>query len=122
MPEGSDLDARRWLRRAARLTGGVAAGFWVLALVGSLIAEESVGEADARSESVAIVVLVLLNVVGVAVAFRRERLGGALVVATGTAFSLFALASAGHNHALAMLVSGGPFLVSGLLFLAASRR
>lgn len=111
---------------AGRIVGGLAGAFWVLALAAGLFGEgagegTTTGEAS-DVESAGIVVLVVLNVASVAIAFGRERLGGTFLVVAGSAFSFYALASAGHNHVLAMLVSGGPFLASGLLFLGASRR
>ena len=39
----------------------------------------------------------------------------------GSAFSVFALATAGHNHWLAALVSGGPFIFAGAMFVLAAR-
>jgi len=55
------------------------------------------------------------------IAWRDERLGGMVVVAGALALSVFAYVTAGHNKALAVLVSGIPFLVSGVLFLASWR-
>jgi hypothetical protein len=34
---------------------------------------------------------------------------------------VFALATAGHNHWLAALVSGGPFIFAGAMFVLAAR-
>ena len=111
----------RTTRRGARSVGVAASALWLVPLLGSVIAGEGV-ESGELAETIGVVLLAALNVAGVAIAFGRERPGGWFLIATGSAFSLFALASAGRNHALAMLVSGGPFVVSGLLFLAAARQ
>jgi len=39
-----------------------------------------------------------------------------MMLAVAVAHSTFAYFSAGHNKGLAMLISGGPFLIVGLLF------
>jgi hypothetical protein len=92
---------------------------WMLPLVAGLITREPVEE-DALAEGIAVTTLAIVNILGVVLAFRRERLGGIVLVATGLAFSIFAIFSAGRNQALAAGVSGGPFIVSGVLFLLAS--
>jgi hypothetical protein len=65
--------------------------------------------------------LAAVNTVAIIVANRYERWGGTAAVVTGTVFSLFAISTAGHNHWVAALVSGGPFIAAGLLFLLANR-
>jgi len=62
--------------------------------------------------------LVLAGVLGVVVAWWREGLGGTVVVVVAIALGIFAYVTAGHNRGFAVLVAGGPFLVSGILFLA----
>lgn len=59
----------------------------------------------------------IVSVCGVLIAWRRERAGGAILVLCGLALSVFAYFSAGHNKAFAILVSGVPFFVPGVLFL-----
>jgi len=59
---------------------------------------------------------------GVLIAWRREGIGGAILVIYAVMFSTFAYFSAGRNKGFAMLVSGGPFLLIGILFLATWRR
>jgi hypothetical protein len=63
-------------------------------------------------------VLIVTSILGVLVAWFREGLGGAILLTVGVAHSTFALFAAGHNRGLAMLISGGPFLLIGVLFLA----
>jgi len=59
--------------------------------------------------------------VSIVLAWWREGLGGMLLVICSIAHSTFAFFSAGHNKALAVVISGGPFLVIGILFLISWR-
>ncbi len=59
---------------------------------------------------------------GVLIAWRRERIGGTVMVIGAIALGTFAYVTAGHNKVFAVLVSGVPFLVPGILFLASWRR
>jgi len=93
---------------------------WLLPLIGALVTGDTT-EDGSLAESIGIGVLAGANIVGVAVAFRRPRLGGRLLLLSGALFSLFALATAGRNEVFAAAVSGGPFIVSGVLFNVASR-
>jgi hypothetical protein len=54
----------------------------------------------------------------VLIAWWRDGLGGTLVVVCAIAHSTFAAIASGHHHGLAVLISGGPFLLVGILFLA----
>lgn len=101
--------------------GVVAALFWVLALVGSAFGGPAEGEEDAVLEAVGVVTLVTANVAAVVVAFVRERIGSRLLAITGLALAAFAVVSAGRHHLFAAAVSGGPFLVSGILLMLAAR-
>ena len=55
-------------------------------------------------------------------AWWREDLGGILLVVCAMALSTFAYLAAGRLRPMAALVSGGPFLLSVILFLMAARR
>lgn len=99
----------------------LASTLWVAVFVaGGLVGDEHAVEADV-AEGVGVTVLALVNVVATAVAWHRPRLGGRLLVATGTCLAAFALLTAGRNHALAMASSGGPFLLAGVLLVLATR-
>lgn len=107
------------MRWVARAIGLVAAGCWAVPLGAGLV----MGDAAAVSgEGIALSGLILFTVLGLVIAWRNEHAGGTIVVAGALALSVFAYLTAGHNKALAVLVSGVPFLVSGVLFLASSRR
>jgi hypothetical protein len=105
----------------ARAIGTFAAVMWMLPLVGALIIREPIEE-GALAESIAVGTLATVNILGVVLAFRRERLGGIVLITAGVAFSIFAVFSAGRNQALAAAVSGGPFIVSGVFFIRSSRQ
>ena len=107
-----------WIRWIARGLGSLMAGMWLF--VGAVSA---MTERDPWTlESALMAAFTGALALGVVVAWRRERLGGTVLVITALAFSTFAYFSAGRNKGYAMLVSGAPFLVVGLLFLAAWRR
>jgi hypothetical protein len=63
-------------------------------------------------------VLVAAVALGVLIGWWREAIGGAALVIVAITFSAFAWVTAGHSKGFAMLISGGPFLVAGTLFLA----
>ena len=56
------------------------------------------------------------------IAWWREWIGGVVLVICAIAHSTFACFAAGHNHAFAMLISGGPYLLTGILFLWSWRK
>lgn len=113
MHSPSDRSAN-WLRYIARGIASVLVAGWLFTvMVGALFERE-----PWTLESTIMAVLILALSVGVAVAWRREGLGGAIVLAAGIAFAAFAYLSAGHNKGFAMMVSGVPFLAVGALFLA----
>lgn len=87
----SSFRAAQWIRRIARLIGSLAAVFWVFSLTASFIGEVISGSFTWSPEG--------------------AILGGLMIV------SVFAYISAGHDKAFAILVSGVPFLVPGVLFL-----
>jgi len=102
------------LRCVARVVCTLAALFWVLTGLAHAVVEP----APLIWESWVLAALIVAAAVAVAIAWWRERIGGPAVLAVGVAFSTFALITSGHNHAFAMLITGGPFLLSGLLFLS----
>ena len=70
-------------RLAGRVLGGLAAAWWVVAVVGGAIADpDSNAEGDAAAEAVGVVVLVAANVGAFAAALVRERLGSRLMELT----------------------------------------
>jgi hypothetical protein len=106
-----------WWRWIARGVGSLVAGFWLL--IGGLYAV--VGSDPWTWESAVMAVLIVSSALSVLIAWWREGLGGMLVGACGIAHAVFAIISAGRNRAFAVLISGGPFLLTGILFLASWR-
>ena len=104
----------KWMRWAARIIGIIVAGFWVLSLIASSIAEFGT---PIILEGIILGVLVAINTAGVIIAWRREKVGGIIIVASAVMLSIFAYISAGHNKIFAVLFSGFPFLISGIIFL-----
>ncbi|MCP4962876.1 MAG: hypothetical protein GY925_26870 [Actinomycetia bacterium] len=94
---------------------------WVIPLVGSAVAGEWFEE-DAFLEGLGVLALATANIGAIIRAFRHQRQGGTLLLITGGLFSVFAIATAGRNHWFAALVSGGPFVLSGALFLTAAAK
>lgn len=111
---------QRVISTAARIIGGLAAAMWLAPLIGALVTGDHT-EDGSLAESIGIGVLAGANIVGVVIAFRRPRIGGSLLLVSGVLFSLLALIVAGRNEVFAAAVSGGPFIVSGVLFVVASR-
>lgn len=59
--------------------------------------------------------LITGSLLSLLIAWRHEAIGGMLLLVCGVAHSTFACFAAGRNIALAMAISGGPFLVLGVL-------
>jgi hypothetical protein len=104
----------------ARTIGGFAAVLWLLPLAGALIGGDPNSDGNI-AEGVGVSVLAIANIVAVAIAWRHPVLGGRLLLVTGALFCMFASVTAGRNEWLAVAVSGGPFLLSGTLFVVASQ-
>ena len=105
----------KWLRWIGRGLGFVVVAWWLLVAVGTAVT----GKEPWTYESTIITVLLVALMASFAIAWWREGLGGALLTAFAVAFSIFGYFSAGYNRGLAMLISGGPFLISGVLLLVA---
>lgn len=109
--------AARWIRRIACLIGSLAGACWLLSLAASFIGEVISNTFTWNIEGLMLGALVIASASGVLIAWRREGIGGAILVICGLALSVFAYFSAGHKKLFAILVSGVPFFVTGVLFL-----
>jgi hypothetical protein len=107
----------RWIRWVARGLGLFFVAYWLF--VGIMYAIG--GDEPVTFESVWLTANLLLLMASFGVSWWREGLGGALVTGFAVAFSIFGYFSAGHNRGLAMLISGGPFLLVGVLTLVSWR-
>jgi hypothetical protein len=110
--------ATTWIRRIARGIGTFVAAYWLfIGIIGAVSGRE-----PWTLESAMIASFIIVLVAAVITAWWREGVGGTILVVCGAAFSTFAYFTAGHNQAIAVLVSGAPFLVAGVLFLVSWRR
>jgi hypothetical protein len=115
MANASDSSDRatNWIRWIARGTGSLVAAYWLLIGIASALSEGS----PWTLQSAMMAGFVIATVLAVLIAWWREAVGGTIAVICGVALSTFAYVTAGHSKVLAMLVSGGPLLVAGVLFL-----
>lgn len=125
-PEGRDKGQAtkpgpRWLRWIARIWGSSVAFYWVFALVASTIVKLANHTLQRSAEGAILSLLVAVCALGVIIAWRREYTGGLIVLSGGFALGVFACFSAGHNQWFAVLVSGFPFFLAGILFLVSSK-
>jgi len=106
------------LRLTARIIASVAVFFMIVSLVGGavkeLVAEDSKG---LNIEGVTLGLLGLVAVAGCIIAFRREQLGGIILMLVALGFGIHIAFAAGRNHFLAWLMVGFPYLLAGVLFL-----
>jgi hypothetical protein len=107
-----------WIRWAARTLGTLFAGLWLVIGIVSIVA----GEAPLDWESYVLGVLILDAAVSVAAAWRWELIGGACVLGSGVAHSVFAVVVSDQSRGVTILIAGVLFLVSGALFLWSWRR
>ena len=105
---------RRRLRWIARGSGTFAGAGWLLSGITHALWERE----PWTIEGALLAVLVVANLGGVALAWWRARIGGTVLVVAGAALCVFAYVTAGHNKGFAVLVSGAPFLLSGILLFA----
>lgn len=106
------------IRLIARVWGTITAAFWIISLTLSTIFEKTEElTPTAWIEGLILGILVFISSVGVAIAWWREGIGGLIVVIGGIVLSIFAYITAGHNKIFAMLISGIPFLIAGIISL-----
>ena len=108
----------RWM---ARGISALAAAFWLLILLDILACDALVGFVCVNWEMALLVVFVTASVFSVILAWREEGVGGLVMLLWGIIFTVFAAMDSKNYRVISMLVSGVPFLVAGLLFLASWR-
>lgn len=112
--QSSDNRGGLWLFRMARGLGVLLASFWVF--IGIL---QAFGGSDPWTiESAVLAVLIVAAALAVAVAWWRPGVGGLLLILVGAAHCAFAWVAAGHNKLFAVAITGIPFLLVGVVFLA----
>ena len=109
--------ARR-MRRTGRIIGMIAAGFFLVFLVGETIGESmSEGEGIIETAGILIAPLSAVALVACFVSWWRARLAGILLVLVSVGLGIHIGIYAEHNHFLAWLMVGFPYLVAGGLIL-----
>lgn len=109
--------ARR-MKRTGRIIGMIAAGFFLVFLVGEAVGESfSEGEGIIEAAGILIAALSAVALVACLISWWRERLAGILLVLVSIALGIHIAIYAGHNHFLAWLMVGFPYLVAGGLIL-----
>ncbi len=101
------------LKWAGRIVGLIIAVTWVITLLISVIADWGT---PIILEGIILGILAAINVSSVIVSWWYPKIGGILLIVFGTAFFIFGYITAGHNKIFAALISGFPFLASGILF------
>jgi len=108
----------KWLHWIARGIGSLVAAFWLFVGIISGINEPE----PLTLEGAIMAGLIAASVLGVLIAWWGEGLGGIILLFVAIAHSTFAYIASGHNKGFAMLISGGPWLLVGVLFLTSWRR
>jgi hypothetical protein len=107
----------QWLRWIARGISTLAAAFWLLILLDILACDALVGFICVNREMAFLAGFVIASVLSVLIAWRREYIGGFVMILWGLAFAAIAYVTSRPQQVFSMLVSGVPFLLSGSLFL-----
>ncbi len=121
MLEGKQYRLAKRMRWAARIIGLLAAGFCLLMLIGSTVAEVRTGAWETTSQTNIIQgsligVLGAIGLAGCIVSWWRERLASILLVLTAAGFGIHIGLCAGRNHFLVWLMMGFPYLIASVLF------
>ena len=124
MPNSDRVDdgPTKWMRWIARAIGSLVGVLWLLIGISEVVWPHTPPSPEASLQGAILSGLGITTVLGVLIAWWRERVGGTVVVVGAIALSTFAYVTAGRNKVWAMLFTGGPFLVAGILFLASWRR
>jgi len=102
----------------ARIIGSISGAFWALSLIGSTITEIGTPvTTGVMIEGLILGGLVVVISTGIIIAWWNEKTGGIIITIAAAALCIFAYIDAGHHKIFAMLTSGFPFLISGILFL-----
>ncbi len=118
---------RTWLRRLGLVIGFIWVSLWTIFIAASAWSE---GFGPITSEAVTASVILALGVlalwIGLAIAWKRELAGGALMLVAGhLAMMGYTLAAAGRITAVGITVTvltlGAPPLVAGLMLLVSGR-
>ena len=114
----------QWIRWIALAISSLTAAYWLLILINILLCELVVGCVSVTWDIALLLFLVVASIASVAIAWRWENIGGPVLILWGLSFTVIAYVTSRPHQAFSMLVTGVPFLIAGLLFLASwwSRR
>jgi hypothetical protein len=112
------LSNSNWLRWLGRIVGTTTVVFW---LVVGLLSATLRGD-PWTAETSLLTALIVAAAASMALAWPHPLLGGTLCMMVGVLFGVFAYVTSGHNHWLAVLISGVPLLVAGALLVWDARR
>lgn len=110
------------MRWAGRIISSIAAAIWLLILLVTLLCDLIVGCITITWEAGFLVFLVAVSVISVVLAWRREVVGGLVMLIWGCVFSIIAYITSRPYQLLSIFVSGIPFILAGSLFLVSSWR
>ena len=109
------------IRWAARVSGLLVVGVFLLILFLAFTNEDGI-----QAQAVAKVILLMIAIAGVGIAWRWERVGGGLLVASAVALGLSICQSypifGPAGLLVVLLIYSAPPLVAGVLFLLSGRR
>ena len=110
------------LRLAARIIGFGMTGFGGAMLIGEAVSGFLAG-GFVRPElaGILLVVIGVVALMGLVLSWRNEQLAGIMLVSVAAALGVHIAVYASRNYALAWVMVGLPYLVSGVLFLSAWR-
>ena len=118
--ESKQYNLARRMRLTGRAIGLIAAGFFLVFLIGGAIDEALTEEPEAITiEGILLGVLIVIALAGSILSWWRERLAVILLVLVSIGLGIHIGICAGRNHFLAWLMVGLPFLVAGGLLLYA---
>ncbi len=112
------LAAQQTARWTGRVISALAAAFWLLILLDIIACDALVGFICINWEIAFLIVIVVVSILSVILAWREEGVGGFVMLLWGIVFTTFSAIDSSTFRVFSMLVSGVPFLIAGLLFLA----
>ena len=122
MMESRQHNLARIMRWAARAIGLVAAGFFLIILIGEAISEViNNGSEPLEVAGVLLGLFECLALAGVIVSWWRERLAGILLAIASAGLGIHIGVYAGHSHLLAWVMVGLPYLVVSILLFSSWR-
>lgn len=110
--------AQQTARWAARVISTLATAFWLLILLDIITCDALAGFICVNWEMALLFVIVAISIICVILAWRTESIGGFALMLWGIIFTTIAAVEGEPYVASSIMVSGFPFFLAGLLFLA----